>query len=127
LKALIADCSTLVRERLAERLAGVESVQVSGVVESAAQVLAAIEDLAPDVLILDSRLPGCNCLDLVRIVRAMPSAPRIVVLATFAYPQFRDRCLQAGAYAFFDKTGDLDQVSAALCEMKFILSEIEDR
>lgn len=127
MKALIADCSELVRERLVELLDGMEFVQVVGQVGSASQALAAIEEHHPDVLIFDTRLPGCNCLDLLQIVRAMPAAPHVFVLATFAYPQFRERCLQAGAYGFFDKTTSLDQMAAALRELETTLLDTEAR
>ena len=56
---------------------------------------------------------------MIEAVKASGSASMIIVLTAFPYPQYRERCIEAGADFFFDKSTEFDRVSqviADLCE-----------
>jgi DNA-binding NarL/FixJ family response regulator len=40
--------------------------------------------------------------------------PVVIVLTAFPYPQYRKKCLQAGAKYFFDKSTEFEQVAEVI-------------
>lgn len=118
LKVLVADDSVLVRERLAALLSELESVELAGQAENGREVLEAIERLRPDVVILDIRMPEGNGIQALEAIKERAQAPVVIILTAFPYPQYREKCLQAGAEYFFDKTTEFDQVTQVLEKMQ---------
>jgi DNA-binding NarL/FixJ family response regulator len=53
-------------------------------------------------------------LDVIKQVKKPGHPPVFVVLTNYAYPQYRDRFMQAGAEYFFDKSQELDVMLQAL-------------
>jgi DNA-binding NarL/FixJ family response regulator len=69
LNVLIADSSSLVRERLAELISAVGDVALVGQAGTARGTIQAIQRLRPDVAILDIRLAGDNGLRVLETVK----------------------------------------------------------
>lgn len=113
MKILIADDAVILRERmisLLARLTGIDSILES---HSCASTLAAIERDQPDVLLLDLRLPDGSGLDVLRALQSRPRRPHVLVLTTWANPDVRQLCLDAGADGYFEKsTGFMGAVDA---------------
>lgn len=65
-------------------------------------VLAQVEDVRPDCLILDWELPGRPMRERIRVLRTLFPAMRIIV--TSARPEAREEALSEGADAFADKS-----------------------
>lgn len=109
MRVLVVDDSEPVRSRLVEMLSDI------GVdVESAACVTEAsraIQVRAPDVVILDMRMPDGRGLDLLHAIRAAGLATKVIVLTSFASSQLRMECLKAGADSFLDKFEDFQRVA----------------
>ena len=114
---LIVDDSAAVRERLKELVSGVAAVEVCGQAADARQALAAIRELAPQVVILDLHMPGGNGLEVLEGVRRDPARPEFIVLTNYATPQYKQRCREAGARYFFDKSHDFEKVPEALADL----------
>ena len=118
LRVFIADDSDLVRERLATLISELEAVELVGQAEDAHEALEAIQRLEPDVAILDIRMPGGNGIQVLEAVKVSGSALVIIMLTAFPYPQYRKKCLEAGAEYFFDKTTEFEQVAKVLGELQ---------
>jgi YesN/AraC family two-component response regulator len=118
LKILIADDSDLVRERLRELISEVPGTEVVGEAANGAEALAALERLAPDVLILDVRMPGGNGIGALEAAKTRHPAPAVIMLTAYAYPQYRRKCLEAGAEYFFDKATEFERVADVLAELR---------
>lgn len=117
LSVLIADDSALIRERLAAMLSEIEGVRLVGQASTASEAVQLAGQHAPDVVILDIRMPGGNGIQaLEAIKRVAPS--RVIMLTAFPYPQYRQKCMQLGADYFFDKTAGFDLVAAAIEAMR---------
>jgi DNA-binding NarL/FixJ family response regulator len=114
LRIVIADDSSLIRERLVELVSAVEGVAVVGQTENACGTIRAIQRLGPDVVILDIRLAEGDGLRVLKTVKAGGSPPVIIVLTAFPYPQYRRKCLEAGAEYFLDKATEFDQIASVL-------------
>jgi YesN/AraC family two-component response regulator len=114
LKVFIADDSALVRERLAALISELEGVEVVGQAEDAPEALEGIQRLRPDAVILDIRMPGNNGIQVLEAIKKSTAAPVVIMLTAFPYPQYRKKCLEAGADYFFDKATEFDQVAEVL-------------
>ena len=104
---LIVDDSAVVRDLLREMLAQIEGADVVGEFASPAPAIASIRSNPPDVVLLDIDLVDGSGLEVLRAVRAEHPSVKVIVFTNFAEDICRRRCLQAGAYAFYDKKSDL--------------------
>jgi DNA-binding NarL/FixJ family response regulator len=117
LKVFVADDSALVRERLAELISEIEGVEVVGQAGDAHEALEGIRLLRPDAVVLDIRMPGNNGIQVLEAMKKSTAAPVVIVLTAFPYPQYRKKCLEAGADYFFDKATEFEQVAEVLKKM----------
>jgi len=114
----IADDSLIVRERLVtilDELAGIEIVGQAGHV---AEAISAIRKLKPDVVILDIRMPSGSGIDVLQNIKQDEPAPMVIILTNYPYPAYRQKCLQAGADFFLDKSTEFDQIPALFEQFK---------
>lgn len=72
-----------------------------GMASEALGLLAQIEAARPDVVLLDSQLPGASTQNLLAEIRRLKSPPRVVVLSV--RPEEKQKVLAAGATAFVAK------------------------
>jgi YesN/AraC family two-component response regulator len=114
LKVFIADDSALMRERLAALISEIEGVEVVGQAGDARETLDGIQHLRPDAVILDIRMPGNNGIQVLEAIKKKNAAPVVIMLTAFPYPQYRKKCLEAGAEYFFDKAIEFEQVAEVL-------------
>ena len=85
MRILIVDDEPLARRRLASQIDDLAIGEVVGEADDGLACLAAIKDLAPEVVLLDVRMPGMDGLEVARHLRNL-SAPPIVIFTT-AYDQ----------------------------------------
>jgi DNA-binding NarL/FixJ family response regulator len=118
LRVFIADDSDLVRERLAALISELGAIELVGQAKNAREALKAIQRLKPDVAILDIRMPGGSGIQTLRAVKATEAAPVIIMLTAFPYRIYREKCLEAGAEFFFDKTTEFDRVAQVIEQLQ---------
>jgi DNA-binding NarL/FixJ family response regulator len=114
MKVLIADDSAIVRERLVGLLSELPEVEIVGEARTTEEAAQSIQQLRPDVVILDIQMPGGGSgIDVLRAVKERQSAPRVIMLTNHSLPQYRDKYLAAGADFFFDKSTEFEKVIEA--------------
>jgi DNA-binding NarL/FixJ family response regulator len=86
-------------------LADVPGTVLAGEAADATRAFDDIQRLAPEVAIVDLRMPG-DGIHLVRRLKSMEQAPTVIVLTNYATPPYRTRALLAGADYFLDKSAD---------------------
>ena len=119
MRVLIADDSTLVRERLVDLISEIEGVELVGQAGDGREALKAIARLKPDAVILDIRMPEGNGIQALEAIKKNSAdSPIIIMLTAFPYPQYRQKCLAAGADYFFDKSTEFDRVTLVLEELR---------
>ena len=103
IRVLLVDDDPLVRTGLSMILAGSEDLAVVGEAADGSQVLAAVDRHAPDVVLMDIRMPGVDGLAATERLRRRPGPPEIIVLTTFDTDEYVLRALRAGASGFLLK------------------------
>jgi DNA-binding NarL/FixJ family response regulator len=53
-----------------------------------------------------------------RQVKKMVHAPKVIMLTNFAYVQYRKKCEEAGADFFLDKSSEFDKLPQALQQVR---------
>lgn len=114
MKVLIADDSGEVRERIKMLLSEVEMIEVIGEADNVQQAIEHIRQQGPDVVILDIRMPGGNGIDVLREIEKNDQAPVVIMLTNYPYPQYKRKCMDAGADFFFDKSREFEKVVEVL-------------
>lgn len=118
MRVFVVEDSPIVQERLVEMLTEIEGVDVVGAADNAADAVADILRLLPDVAVLDIKLrAGSGLAVLEQICRKAPGMATIM-LTNYSSPEHRQRCLGAGATYFFDKTEEFDRVKGALQDLR---------
>jgi DNA-binding NarL/FixJ family response regulator len=114
MKIFIADDSAVVRERLKEMLSEIPEVKIIGQAEDGLQATNLIEELNPDVVVLDIRMPRGNGIDVLEKIKKNNPALIVIMLTNYPYPQYRKKCMKAGADYFFDKSSEFEKVTEVL-------------
>src|SRR3954469_6746335 len=99
-KALVADDEPAARRGVRQLLAAFPDFAVVGECRNGAEVLQALDVLAPDVVFLDIQMPGVDGLEVIR--RRPPERMPYVVFLT-AYDQFAIRAFEAQALDYLVK------------------------
>ncbi len=114
-RALVVEDDGAVRELLAEMLE-LRGLEVESV-ESAEHALHALQSGgAPDVIVLDRRMPGMSGDELLRRLKANPEWSRILVAIVSGMPR-GERELVAEPDAYLEKPFEADRLVEALSHM----------
>ena len=112
-RVLIVDDQALVRLGFQMLLAAQDGVEVVGEAADGAQAVSMARSLAPDVVLMDVRMPVMDGVEATRAVVAS-TASRVLVLTTFDLDEHAFAALRAGASGFLLKDAQPDQLVAAL-------------
>jgi DNA-binding NarL/FixJ family response regulator len=114
LRILIADDSSVVRDRLGQMVSQITSVAIVHLARDVAGTLAALKDEVLDLLILDIQMPGGSGIDVLRAAKQHNPAPVVIMLTNYPYPQYKETCLALGADHFFSKTTNSNELLALI-------------
>jgi DNA-binding NarL/FixJ family response regulator len=115
-RVLIADDQQLVRAGFRLILERQPGVEVVGEATNGDEAVALAERLAPDVVLMDIRMPDLDGIQATRLILANPAAAgvRIVILTTFDLDEYVYDALKAGANGFLLKDLSPEQLVAAV-------------
>jgi len=114
IRVLLVDDDALVRAGLTMMLDGANGIEVVGEAADGDQVPAAVDAHAPDVVLMDLRMPRTDGITATRRLRARPRAPEVIVLTTFDADENVLAGLRAGASGYLLKDSPPDQIVAAI-------------
>jgi DNA-binding NarL/FixJ family response regulator len=113
ISVLIVDDQRLVRTGFRALLAAEPDIEVVGEAADGVEALQFVRELAPDVVLMDIRMPHMDGLEATRIVLA-ESRSRVVMLTTFDSDDYVYEALRAGASGFLLKDAPADHLIAAV-------------
>ncbi|HEX2300011.1 MAG TPA: response regulator transcription factor [Pseudonocardiaceae bacterium] len=104
LRVVVCDDEQLLREALARIVGAADDLEVVATAADGRQAVDAASRHAPDVVLMDIRMPVCDGIEATRqIVRSGPPNTRVLILTTYDLDRYVYAALQAGASGFLLK------------------------
>ena len=114
IRVYLLDDQAILRAGFRSLLNQSEDVEVVGECGDAREAVAELEQLQPDVILLDITMPGLSGIDAIPLLlRAVPEV-RIVMLTHHEGQSFVDQALRLGASGYISKDSDPEELSLAL-------------
>ncbi|MEU4730789.1 response regulator transcription factor [Streptomyces sp. NPDC023588] len=114
IRVVLTDDQPLVRAALQMVITDTADIEVVGEAGDGAEAVRLTEELAPDVVVMDLRMPGMDGIEATRLITTGTSSTRVVVLTTFDDDDYVYGALHAGASGFLVKDMALDDILAAV-------------
>lgn len=76
-----------------------------------------INELNPQVAMLDINLPGKSGIDILNYIKEGNKDCRVIMITNHAFDSYRRKCIQLGAEHFLDKSADFEKISSILSNM----------
>jgi DNA-binding NarL/FixJ family response regulator len=102
-RIVLADDHDLVRSGLKLLLEMVGGVKIVAEARNGEELLAAVRQQAPDLVLTDISMPGMDGLAALAALRVLPAPPRVLVVSMHDSPDFIRRALQLGAAGYVMK------------------------
>lgn len=113
-KVLLADDHAMFVEGLQALLK--DSFDLVGVVPDGRELLKAVADLEPQVVVVDVSMPMLNGVDAVRLIKSIRPEIKVIMLTMHAEPQLAVDAFRAGALGYVLKTSPGEELIRAIQE-----------
>jgi two-component system, NarL family, response regulator DesR len=117
MRVVIADDSTLIRNRLQDVLLSFDQVEIVGTFTNGTDTLKTLQTLNPDLAIIDIKMPGLSGLEVLKEIRKVNKTLQIIILTFYGSEYYRQKAIEAGANYFFSKVDDFEKVEKVVNEM----------
>ena len=114
IRVLLVEDHRMVREALREVLTKVPDIEVVGEAGDAREGLELAQSAAPDVIVLDIRLPDLNGIEVAARLRDAGSQAKIVALSAFSDKRFVTEMLRSGASGYVTKSAAGTELVSAI-------------
>ncbi|MCX5306748.1 response regulator transcription factor [Streptomyces sp. NBC_00160] len=115
MRIVLCDDERMVRTALRVILEAEADMEVVGEAATGAEAVPLVRSLAPDVVLMDVRMPEIDGIRATgQILATMAEPPRIVVVTTFENDAYVYDALRAGAVGFLLKRADPDELIGAV-------------
>ena len=115
IRVLVVDDQELVRAGFCVILAAADGIEVAGEAGNGADAVALARAEAPDVVLMDIRMPGMDGLAATRLIAGTGEpGPKVVMLTTFGLDEYVYEALRAGASGFLLKDAPRHDLIAAV-------------
>lgn len=103
IRILLVDDQPLLRMGFRLILEGEDDLGIVGEASDGAEAIRQVRELAPDVVLMDVRMPVLNGIEATRAITNSGASAKVIILTTFDLDEYAFAGLQAGASAFLLK------------------------
>lgn len=114
IRVLLVDDHQVVRRGLRTFLEIQEDIEVVGEASDGAEGVARAEELRPDVVLMDIKMPGTDGIEALRRLRQLDNPARILIVTSFTEQRTVVPALRAGASGYVYKDVDPDALAGAI-------------
>lgn len=115
IRVVVADDHPIVRRGITSELSRAADIAVVGEAVDGDEALQLVQDLRPDVLVLDINMPGLQVVEVLHRIGRQPAPPRILILTAHNDMEYVREMLKAGAKGYLLKEEDPATIVAAVC------------
>ncbi|MFE3516639.1 response regulator [Streptomyces sp. NPDC059166] len=114
IKVLLVDDHQVVRRGLRTFLEIQDDIEVVGEASDGAEGVARAEELRPDVVLMDIKMPGTDGIEALRLLRQLENPARVLIVTSFTEQRTVVPALRAGASGYVYKDVDPDALAGAI-------------
>ncbi|MET7697094.1 MULTISPECIES: response regulator transcription factor [unclassified Streptomyces] len=114
IRVLIADDQQMVRQGFTVLLNAQPGIEVVGQAVDGRDAIAKVAELAPDVVLMDIRMPEIGGIEATRRITEATPHIRVLVLTTFDLDEYVYDALRSGASGFLLKDASAEQLAEAV-------------
>lgn len=111
---LLVDDHKITRDGLAALIDKQPDMRVVGEADNGREAVRAVQDLAPDVVIMDISMPDLNGIDATRQILAASPATRVIALSMYSDRRYVEGMLSAGVSGYLVKSCAFDELVQAI-------------
>jgi len=117
-RVLIADDQRVIRQGLTLLLGLLPGIEVAGTASDGEEAVALVGELAPDIVLMDLRMPRCDGVEATRQLSQAYPQVKVIVLTTYADDRSVLDALRAGARGFLTKDAGAEQIQQAIAAVE---------
>jgi DNA-binding NarL/FixJ family response regulator len=114
IKVLLVDDHQVVRRGLRTFLEVQDDIEVVGEAADGAEGVARAEELRPDIVLMDVKMPGMDGIDALRRLRELDNPARVLIVTSFTEQRTVVPALRAGAAGYVYKDIHPDALAGAI-------------
>lgn len=114
IRVLLAEDHTIVRKGLRSLLDAEPGIEVVGEAEDGRQAIEKVEQLMPDVVLMDITMPVLNGLEATRQIKKLFSQIKVLILTVHSTEEYIFQILQAGASGYLIKQAAVEELISAI-------------
>lgn len=117
LKVLIVEDSGPIRQRLVRMLQEVTGIEIVAEAEDEANALTLYDKHEPDAAVVDIRIRNGSGIAVLDYIKRHNPDCAVVMLTNCVQLEFRQRCLEAGANHFLEKSREFSRVTSVFRQL----------
>jgi len=114
IRVFLADDHLILREGIRLLLKKAPDIEVVGEAGEGGEAVAKVEQLMPDVVLMDITMPVLNGLEATRQIKQKIPRVKVLILTMHETGQYLSQMLQAGASGYIVKTTDTSELISAI-------------
>ena len=114
IRLVLVDDQPVVRQGLRMRLTLEQDMTVVGEASNGGETIALVQQLAPDIVLMDVEMPEMDGISVTAVIHASTSQSAVVMLSIYDDVSTRARAHAAGAAAFVNKSGAIEVLVATI-------------
>ena len=131
IKILVADNHPIVRMGIKQVLEPVSDIEVIADVSTTTELFNVLDDLTPDVILLEMDIPEINGIATLRKIKKEYPGIRVLIYSGQSEDVYALSTIRAGAFGYLSKTSDLNYIISAIRKISegnmFITNELAQR